>query len=95
MSNGIFHVKYSYMMYLTNHSSMWYIIRAYETKQKLLIFQHHIDWLSLDCSNSIANALELLQSCPKPSIYDFWKPHNKKFIIFNLSINYLSSHGMV
>ena len=23
-----------------------------------------------DCSNSIANALELLQSCTKPSIYE-------------------------
>ena len=26
-----------------------------------------IDGLVQDCSNSIANALELLQSCPKPS----------------------------
>ena len=29
----------------------------------------HIDGLVQDCSNSIANALELLQSCTKPSIY--------------------------
>ena len=28
----------------------------------------HIDGLAQDCSNSIANALELLQSCTKPSI---------------------------
>ena len=28
----------------------------------------HIDGLAQDCSNSIANALELLQSCAKPSI---------------------------
>ena len=28
----------------------------------------HVDGLVQDCSNSIANALELLQSCPKPSI---------------------------
>ena len=28
----------------------------------------HIDDLVQDCSNSIANALELLQSCTKPSI---------------------------
>ena len=28
-----------------------------------------IDGLVQDCSNSIANALELLQSCTKPSIY--------------------------
>ena len=29
----------------------------------------HINGLVQDCSNSIANALELLQSCAKPSIY--------------------------
>ena len=29
----------------------------------------YIDGLVQDCSNSIANALELLQSCTKPSIY--------------------------
>ena len=29
---------------------------------------HHIDGLVQDCSNSIANALELLQSCTKPLI---------------------------
>ena len=31
----------------------------------------YIDGLVQDCSNSIANALELLQSCTKPSIYAF------------------------
>ena len=30
----------------------------------------YIDDLVQDCSNSIANALELLQSCTKPSICD-------------------------
>ena len=29
--------------------------------------QEYIKGLALDCSNSIANALELLQSCTKPS----------------------------
>ena len=29
----------------------------------------HIEGLVQDCSNSIANALELQQSCTKPSIY--------------------------
>ena len=29
----------------------------------------HINGLVQDCSNSIANELELLQSCTKPSIY--------------------------
>ena len=32
---------------------------------------HHIDGLEQDCSNSNANALELLQSCTKPSTYGF------------------------
>ena len=35
----------------------------------LIILLAHIDGLVQDCSNSIANALELLQSCTKPSIY--------------------------
>ena len=36
---------------------------------------YNIDGLVQDCSNSIANALELLQSCIKPLIYtsmDYW-----------------------
>ena len=32
------------------------------------IFPLHIDGLAQDCSNSSALAMELLQSCPKPSI---------------------------
>ena len=36
---------------------------------KLSINAHdYFDGLVQDCSNSIANALELLQSCAKPSI---------------------------
>ena len=31
--------------------------------------KYHFDGLAQDCSNSIANALELLQSCTKPLIY--------------------------
>ena len=31
--------------------------------------KEHRDGLGLDCSNSIGNALELLQSCTKPTIY--------------------------
>ena len=34
----------------------------------MLTYQHHIGGLAQDCSNSIADALELLQSCAKPSI---------------------------
>ena len=29
----------------------------------------YIDGLAQDCSNSIADVLELLQSCAKPSMY--------------------------
>ena len=32
----------------------------------------NIDGFAQDCSNSIANALELLQSCAKPLIYCSW-----------------------
>ena len=45
----------------------------WHTKLNLLFlteFKAHIDGLVQDCSNSIANALELLQSCAKPLIYD-------------------------
>ena len=37
------------------------------SKQPIL---EHIDGLVQDCSNSIANALELLQSCTEPLIYN-------------------------
>ena len=39
----------------------------------LLIFHviHHIDCFVQDCSDSIANSLQLLQSCIEPSIYWF------------------------
>ena len=36
----------------------------------------YIDGLVQDCNNSIANALELLQSCPKPSIYESMTDNN-------------------
>ena len=38
----------------------------WQSAQILALFD--IDGLVQDCSNSIANALELLQSCTKPSI---------------------------
>ena len=34
--------------------------------------REHIDGLMQDCSNSIADAMELLQSCTKPLIYVVW-----------------------
>ena len=41
-----------------------------ETRQNNLT---HFDGLVQDCSNSTANALELLQSCTKPSIWFWWR----------------------
>ena len=40
-----------------------------------------IDGLVQDCSNSIANALELLQSCTKPSKYWFHQPATVKPLV--------------
>ena len=34
---------------------------------QVMLEQHQINSLVQDCSNSVANALELLQSCTKPS----------------------------
>ena len=45
---------------------------------------YHIDRLVQDCSNSIANALELLQSCAKPSIYMYW--------LFSCGVGFELSH---
>ena len=36
----------------------------------MLTREVHIDGLVQDCNNSIASALELLQSCTKPSMYN-------------------------
>ena len=53
-------MSHSFMVLLTT------LVNIYEKCQKLEIYD--IDGLVQDCSNSIANALELLQSCTKPSI---------------------------
>ena len=36
---------------------------------KYVKWQVHVDGLVEDCSISIANALEIMQSCTKPSLY--------------------------
>ena len=48
------------------------------------LFQYSIDGLVQDCSNSIANALALLQSCTEPSIYN---PQLKKYILPDFPAN--------
>ena len=53
------HIKYiSRMMYVIHVLLFWFSAG-----------QFYIDGLTQDCSNSIANALKLLQSCAKPSTY--------------------------
>ena len=60
-----------------------------------MVIIDYIDGLVQDCSNSIANALELLQSCTKPSITgpqcslvdttvtaDFWLQHSVSKFVF-------------
>ena len=47
-------------------------ILATDSQQEVIayiIHEAYIDGLMQDCSNSIANTLELLQSCTKPSTY--------------------------
>ena len=39
----------------------------------LQIVLQHFNGLAQDCSNSVANAQELLQLCAKPSIYGSWQ----------------------
>ena len=47
-----------------------------------MLTNHHIDGLVQHCSNSIANALELLQSCTKPSMWSHvvftWRQFHRK-----------------
>ena len=44
----------------------------YTPHNQLARAQYHFDDLAQDCSNSIANALQLLQSCAKPLMYLSW-----------------------
>ena len=53
------HIKYiSRMMHVIHVLLFWFSAG-----------QFYIDGLTQDCSNSIVNALKLLQSCAKPSTY--------------------------
>ena len=53
----------------------------------------HADGLVQDCSNSIAKALDLLQSCTKPSTYSYGLPvgenrGNKTSLVPGIAISY-------
>ena len=56
---------------------LFYFVFVMSYFQLLMIRVVYFDSLVQDCSNSIANALELLQSCTKPSICRYEpQPHN-------------------
>ena len=46
-------------------------------------YRTYINGFMQDCSNSIANALELLQSCTKPWIWACWKRVDLCFIVLS------------
>ena len=46
--------------------SSYCVCTIWSTSDKTELFSSYIDGLTQDCSNAIANALELLQSCAKP-----------------------------
>ena len=60
-------------------------IRACDTLHK-----GYIDGLVQDCSNSIANALELLQSCTKPSIWS----HDPNLVKLEIYVN-IKNNGQI
>ena len=41
--------------------------------------QRHVDDIVQDCSISIADTLEIRQSCPKPAIYDGYNAYVTQF----------------
>ena len=62
--------KWDLMMFLQLLS--WLEERATSMTWRCHWQEIHIDGLVQDCSNSIANALELLQFCTEPSKWCFW-----------------------
>ena len=55
---------------------VWNDISSFKEFLKWKSDDAYLDGLVQDCSNSIANALDLLQSCTKPSIYAGWLGHH-------------------
>ena len=61
------YICYSSYIWIS-HFKNWLQIPLFKSFVTNYVYIHHIDGLVQDWSNSIANALELLQSCTKPSI---------------------------
>ena len=67
----------------------WIHVLSMQNRHQIITNQHAkdlIDGLVQDCSNSIANALELLQSCNKPSMYGIHLPHIIHPMFHNINI---------
>ena len=68
----MYHDKWLIGLVKLHHRDIRHIVKMY-FKHKVSIptaYIHHIDGWAQDCSNSSALAMELLQSCAKPSMYD-------------------------
>ena len=71
------HTSYVRVWISIRGTSYW-VIHRYTTEHTVSFAIDHVNCLLQDCGNSSANALELLQSCTKPSIYDslqLCRPH--------------------
>ena len=67
-------------------------IRVIILLQNTHVGELHIDGLAQDCSNSIANALELLQFCTKPLI---WSVVFCEFLVWSISRNVIAKHIVI
>ena len=65
-------------------SSKWELLSTFIISMQYI---YNIDGSVQDCSSSIANALELLQSCTKPSICYNWMCYNQTNWITNRDYN--------
>ena len=64
-----------------------------------LLMQNTYQWLSEGCSNSTANAVQLLQSCVKPSIYACWgklsQKHLHKYFVWCHSVHKFVTESLI
>ena len=64
--------------YKSNQNTSFIQKNAFESEKCCL--SHHIGGFLQDCSNSLANILELLQSCTKPLMYSGHLPCGSMFV---------------
>ena len=61
---------------------LWCVLKQLQTINWTNDDQDHYDGLVQDCSNSIANALELLQSGTKPSVMCYLYHHINHYVLW-------------